>query len=78
MTMDAAVRRMYLAGLIATWDNRDALYMSRTRREGEKRVPRPLTEAEREAIRAFRRTEVECLDEPERGLALQVLREWKP
>lgn len=71
-------RRMYLAGLLKTWDDRDGMYLRRTRREGERRVPWPLSTGEREAVLIWRRQEAMRLEEPERGLALAVLREWRP
>lgn len=60
--------RIYLAGLFATWNERDALYDRRD----------PLTRSERAAVIAGRKAEARLLDEPERGLALAVLREWRP
>jgi hypothetical protein len=69
---------MYLAGLLATWDARDGWYLRRTRKDGEKRVPYPLSPAERQAVLAWRRQEAMKLDQPERGLALAALREWRP
>jgi hypothetical protein len=64
--------RIYLAGLLATWNERDFLY----RRRAEK--GKLLTRAEISAILANRRSEADQLQEPERGLALQALREWRP
>lgn len=64
--------RIYLAGLLAVWNERDFLY----RRRAEKGSP--LTKPEIVAVLAYRRTEARQLREPERGLALQALREWRP
>lgn len=65
-------RQMFLAGLLATWGDRDAKYLRRAEKG------RPLCRAEVVAILAWRRQEAMKLDQPERGLALATLREWKP
>ncbi len=61
--------RIYLAGLFAVWNERDARYLCRGT---------PLTRGELAAVIRYRQAEARQLDEPERGLALQAIREWKP
>jgi hypothetical protein len=70
--LNAADRRIFLAGLLATWNERDYQYVRRRERG------RPLDRAEIKAILAWRRREAMLLDQPERGLALAYLRGWKP
>lgn len=70
--MSPADRRIYLAGLLATWNERDFNYVRRRERG------RPLERPEIEAVLAWRRREAMALDQPERGLALAYLRGWKP
>jgi hypothetical protein len=62
---------MYLAGLLAKWGDRDSKYIRRSERG------KPLSREEVAAILLFRKGEAMRLDQPERGLALQALREWR-
>jgi hypothetical protein len=67
-TLDPPGRRIYLAGLIATWNERDFRYS----RDGT------LTKEQRRVVIEWRKRETEALPEPERGLAMSIVREWRP
>lgn len=66
--MDHQTGEVYLAGLLALWGERDSRYFGHRKRK--------LSKVEIEAITTWRRREAMRLCEPERGLALQVIREW--
>lgn len=69
-TLDPRGRRIYLAGLLATWGDRDMRYSSRPKVA--------LSKEQIAVITAWRRREAAELGEPERGLAMSVIREWRP
>lgn len=62
-----------------TWATLRALWLVRDSRYRERKMHnrhQPLSEAEEQSIRWYRRTEVALLSSPERKLAMMVLRNW--
>ena len=68
MNLDRPARRIYLAGLIATWNERDFRY---SRGPG-------VTREQRRVVIDWRKREAQELPEPERGLAMSIVRDWRP
>ena len=68
--LDPAGRRIYLAGLLSTWGDRDVRYWSRR--------SVPLSKEQVAVVIAWRRREAVVLEEPERGLALSAIQDWSP